>query len=183
MSSDLGGINSVFLEDVFVKSTLSRYLDIITKLTLALPFSHAIIYTPMHTHTWHSQIQDKLVFWMLKIKCPENVFQEVHYYCLLLFLVAQSVKNLSAVQETRVWFLGWEDPLEKEMATHSSILAWKISWTEEPGGLQSMGSQRVGHDWATNTIIVKRNSASWGICNYKNISYVCCFHTLPQSTL
>ena len=61
-------------------------------------------------------------------------------------LVAQSVKNLPAVQETQVRSLGWEDPLEKEMATHSSILAWKISWTEEPGGLQSMGSQRVGHD-------------------------------------
>ena len=54
-------------------------------------------------------------------------------------LVAQSVKNLPAVQETRLRSLGWEDPLEKEMATHSSILAWKISWTEEPGGLQSMG--------------------------------------------
>ena len=56
-------------------------------------------------------------------------------------LVAQSVKNLPAVQESRVWSLGWEDPLEKEMATHSSILAWEISWTEEPGGLQSMESQ------------------------------------------
>ena len=66
-------------------------------------------------------------------------------------LVAQSVKNLPAVQETWVRSLGWEDPLEKEMATHSSILAWKISWTEEPGGLQSLGSQRVGHDLATNT--------------------------------
>ena len=61
-------------------------------------------------------------------------------------LVAQWVKNLSAVQETWVQSLGWEDPLEKEMATHSSILAWKISWTEESGGLQSMGSQRVGQD-------------------------------------
>ena len=61
-------------------------------------------------------------------------------------LVVQLVKNLPAVQETWVQSLGWEDPLEKEMATHSSILAWKISWTEEPGGLQSMGSQRVGHD-------------------------------------
>ena len=61
-------------------------------------------------------------------------------------LVAQLVKNLPAAQETWVRFLGWEDPLEKEMATHSSILAWKISWTEEPGGLQSMVSQRVGHD-------------------------------------
>ena len=61
-------------------------------------------------------------------------------------LVAQSVKNMPAVQETQVRSLCWEDPLEKEMATHSSILAWKISWTEEPGGLQSIGSQRVRHD-------------------------------------
>ena len=61
------------------------------------------------------------------------------------------VKNLSAVQETRVWSLGQEDPLEKDMETHSSILARRILWTEEPDGLQSMGLQRVGHDWATNT--------------------------------
>ena len=56
-------------------------------------------------------------------------------------LAAQSVKNLPAVQETWVQSLGWEDPLEKEMETRSSILVWKISWTEEPGGLQPMGSQ------------------------------------------
>ena len=56
-------------------------------------------------------------------------------------LIAQSVKNLPAMQETQVQFLGQEDPLEKEMAIHSSILAWKIPWAEEPGGLQSMGSQ------------------------------------------
>ena len=59
------------------------------------------------------------------------------------------VKNLTAMQETRVRSLGWEDPLEKGMATHSSILAWRIPWTEESGGLQSMGSQRVGHDCVT----------------------------------
>ena len=53
--------------------------------------------------------------------------------------MAQAVKNLPAAQDTRVQSLGWEDPLEKEMATHSSILAWRISWSEEPGGLQSMG--------------------------------------------
>ena len=62
------------------------------------------------------------------------------------FPVAQLVKNLPATQETRVRSLGQEDPLEKEMATHSSILAQRIPWTEEPGRLQSMGSQRVGHD-------------------------------------
>ena len=72
----------------------------------------------------------------------------------LTYQVAQTVKNLPAMQETqvmRVWSLVWEDPLEKGTATHSSILAWRIPWTEEPGGLQSMGSQRVGHDWATFT--------------------------------
>ena len=62
------------------------------------------------------------------------------------FPVAQMVKNLPAMQETRVRSLGWEDALKKEMATHSSTLAWKIPWTEEPGGLQSVGSQRVGHN-------------------------------------
>ena len=61
-------------------------------------------------------------------------------------LVTQSVKNLPVVQGTQVRSLGQEDPLEKEMATHSNILAWENPWTEEPGGLQCMGSQRVGHD-------------------------------------
>ena len=61
-------------------------------------------------------------------------------------LVAQSLKHLPAMQETWVQSLGWEDSLEKEMATHPSILAWRIPWMEEPGGLQSMGSQGVGHD-------------------------------------
>ena len=60
--------------------------------------------------------------------------------------MAQIVRNLPARQETRVRSLAWEDPLEEGMATHSSILAWRIPWTEDPGGLQSMGSQRVGHD-------------------------------------
>ena len=64
----------------------------------------------------------------------------------LLRLVAQMIKNLPAIQETWVQSLGWEDPLEKEMETLSNILVWPISWTQEPGGLQSMGSQRVRHD-------------------------------------
>ena len=59
------------------------------------------------------------------------------------------VKNMPAMQETRVQSLDQEDPLEKKMATHSSILAWEIPWTEEPGGLQSMESQRVGHNLVT----------------------------------
>ena len=65
------------------------------------------------------------------------------------FLVAQRVKRLPEMQETWVWNLGREDPLEKEMATHSSTLAWKIPWMEQPGRLQPMGSQWVRHDWAT----------------------------------
>ena len=87
-------------------------------------------------------------------------------YCLGLFLelknisiyvraslVAQTVKNPHAVQETWIQSLGWEDPLEKGTATHSGILAWRIPWTEEPGRLQSMGPQRVRHSWATFTSI------------------------------
>ena len=61
-------------------------------------------------------------------------------------LVAQTVKNLPAMQETRIQSLGWEDPLEEGISTHSSILAWRIPWMEEPGRLQSMGPQRVRHD-------------------------------------
>ena len=68
--------------------------------------------------------------------------------------MAQRLKHLPATQETWVPSLGWEDPLEKEMATHSSILVWRIPWTEEPGGLQSMGSQRVRHDRATSLSIL-----------------------------
>ena len=66
-------------------------------------------------------------------------------------LVAQRVKNPPAVQETWLWSLSWEDPLEKGMATHSSILTWRIPWSEEPGGLQSVGFERVGHNWVPNT--------------------------------
>ena len=71
------------------------------------------------------------------------------YSCHLLLISSASVRsilNLPAMQETWVRSLGWEDPLEKGMATHSSVLAWRIPWTEEPGRLQSIGSQRVGHD-------------------------------------
>ena len=75
-----------------------------------------------------------------------NSLKSIKKSVLLISLVAQLVKNLPAVQETWVRSLDWEDPLEEDVATHSSILAWRIPWTEEPGGLQSMGSQRVGHD-------------------------------------
>ena len=90
------------------------------------------------------------------------------------------VKHLPTMQETQVQSLGREDPLEKEMATHSSTLAWKIPWTEDPGRLQSMASQRVRHDWATSLHFTSlhfrdywwkdhmyvKNSTNWLLCFY-----------------
>jgi len=99
----------------------------------------------MEPETWHGGTWNYSCspVWKLSKKGQKVIlrgFMEVA------FLVAQRIKHLPATQETGVQSLGWEDPLEKEMATHSSILAWRIPWTEEPGGLQSMGSQRVRHD-------------------------------------
>ena len=84
--------------------------------------------------------------------------------------MAQTVKGLPAMRETQVWSLGWEDPLEKEMATRSSTLARKIPWTEEPARLQFTGLQRVGHDWATSLSffpVCTRKSAIWGEKKYR----------------
>ena len=92
--------------------------------------------------------------------------------------MAQSVKRLPAMRETGVRSLGQEDPLEKEMATHSSILAWRIPWTEEPGRLQSMGSQRVGHrTWLSDFIsfFLSRLLPSLGIATITPISSRSCF--------
>ena len=84
--------------------------------------------------------------WKSSIKWPLLFCHRSH----IASLVAQRLKHLPAMWETQVQSLGHEDPLEKEMAPHSSILAWRIPWTEEPGRLQSMGWQRVGHDWVTS---------------------------------
>ena len=85
-----------------------------------------------------------MLLWTFVIRCYRG-----HLLCSafqITYLVAQTVKRLSTMWETCVLSLGREDPLEKEMEIHSSTIAWKIPWTEEPGRLQSMGSQRVGHD-------------------------------------
>ena len=106
------------------------------------------------------------------VKSILHGFTLIPYRCAGASPMAQRVKNLHAMpetQETPVQSLGGEDPLEEEMATHSSILAWKILWTEEPGGLQSKVSQRVGHDWsgwASTHVWLKRDlfshsSGSW----------------------
>ena len=81
-------------------------------------------------------------------------FSDLLTSILLGFPGGSEVKNLPEMQKTQVLSLGWEDPLEEGMATHSSILAWRIPWTEEAGGLQSMGSQRVRHDCVTNTTLL-----------------------------
>ena len=83
-------------------------------------------------------------------------------------LVAQMVKRLPTLQETRVWSLGWEDPLEKAMATHSSTLAWKIPWTEERGRLQSMGSLRLRHDWASSLSLSLCHTSTWYVSKESN---------------
>ena len=93
----------------------------------------------MHSLQWSSSFHWKYFGWV-----------EEFEYTLWKRLVAQMIKCLSTIQETWVQSLGWDDPLEKEMAIHSSTIAWKFPWTEEPGRIQSMGSQRVGHDWATS---------------------------------
>ena len=91
------------------------------------------------------------IIYLLCIDGTGSVLLQITFFCSAFgSLVAQMIKRLTAMRETWVWPLGWEDPLGKEMATHSSTLTWKIPWMEEPRGLQSMGSQRVGHNWATS---------------------------------
>ena len=86
---------------------------------------------------WYWAIWAAYIFWKLIL-------------CIRSSLVAQRLKRLPPMRETWVRYLGREDPLEKKMAIHSSILAWRMPWAEEPGWLQSTGSQRVGHDWTTS---------------------------------
>ena len=88
--------------------------------------------------------------------CVQNFIYFSEIQMQLCPMLAQMVKNAPAIQETRVQSPGQEDPLEKEMVTHSSILAWEMPWTEVPGGLQSMGSQRVRHSLATEQQIQKK---------------------------
>ena len=95
--------------------------------------------------TWQGGINQEFG---INIQCT-TIYKK---YIVYTSLVAQRLKRLPGMQETRLRSLGQEDPLEKEMATHSSTLAWKIPWMEKPSRLQSMGSQRVGHDRATSLI-------------------------------
>ena len=113
------------------------------------------------------QLQSSLLCWQVNLGTLSRFCFTVPYFKDL-WITCQSqreatsgaVKHLLAMREAWVWSLGREDPLEKEMATHSSILAWRIPWMEECGRLQSMGSQRVGHDWGTSLSL----SLSWITC-------------------
>ena len=109
--------------------------------TTILPKYTNLVLTKSYSTCWYSLII-KARHW----KCLDEVTYSINGTS----LVAQRLKRLPAMRETQVQSLGWEDPLEKEMATHSSTLAWRIPWREEPGRLPSMGSQRVGQDWATS---------------------------------
>ena len=114
---------------------------------------------------WRAEGSDKAIE-ISGSSCVRVAFYSGRKFCVRLLwlrasLVAQKLKCLLAMQETWVWFLGWQDPLEKEMATHSSVLAWRIPGMEEPGGLQSTGSQRIGHNWATSLHFTL--AAVWGV--------------------
>ena len=104
--------------------------------TSIFSFLHSLLTHSFIAHSFsaHSCIYSKILWF---VRLPNSSWAS---------LVAQIVKNLPAMQETWVPSLGREDPLKKGLATHSSILAWEIPWTEDPGGLQSLGSQRVRHD-------------------------------------
>ena len=118
-----------------------------SKRNFCLTCSHRDILLRTHTQTLTSTSLVKflhLFFW------PENTYQKLLMVDIFRgFTRSSAVKNPPAMQETRVWTLGWEDPLQKEMTTYSNTFVWEIPWTEEPGGLQSMGSQRVRHDLLT----------------------------------
>ena len=140
--------------------------------------AYQIGYTCLPFHILHSQTQSDL----LPLPCS-NPWHQPLLDCLFFCGHSQGlpggslVKNLppmQEMQETKFWSLGWEDPLEKEMATHSSILAWEIPRTEETGGLQSMGSPRIGHDWActcdVDTVTLPQLRASVHAFSFARIS-------------
>ena len=114
----------------------------------------------MDREAWHAAIHG-----VAKSRTLLSDWTELNWnYYYGISLVTQTVKCLPTMQETRVWPLGWEDPLKKEMATHFSTLAWKIPWTEEPGRLQSMGSQRVGHKRETSLLqTITKGKAGLGV--------------------
>ena len=117
---------------------------------------------------------------------PRDGIMQINFNFIIPWIKRSLAKNLPAMQETQLWSLNQGDPLEKWMATHSSIPAWRISWTEEPDGLQYMGSQRVKHEWVTNTLLStlkKIKSLVWITSNYSTVNVILTsiFHSSIQS--
>ena len=125
----------------------SKCLNFMAAVTICSDFGaqeNCLSLFPLFPHLFAMKWWDRMP-WSYFLECwvLSQIFSLFSFIFIRASLVAQTVKHLSTMRETWVWFLGWEDPLEKEMATHSSTLAWKVPWTEEPDRLQSMGSQRV----------------------------------------
>ena len=118
---------------------------------------------PMDRGAWRAMVCRVAKSWTrLKQLSTQGMLISCFRYSLS-SLVAQTVKHLSTMRETRVRSLDWEDPLEKELAIHSRTIAWKIPWTEEPRRLQYMGSQRIGHNWATLLTQLFRPQGTHGV--------------------
>ena len=117
--------------------------------------SHPLDTIRPFTSAYNLFTASQVLKWPLQLwnKKRRNLWKNRGLLPLHFLLVAPMVKNLPAMQESQVWPLGWEDPLERGMATHSSVLVLWIPWTKETGGLWSIGSQRVRHNWASNTYL------------------------------
>ena len=154
MLSLLYGPTLTFIHDYWktIALTIQMLVGKVVSLFLNMLSRFVITFLPRSKHLLISWLQSLFVV-ILDPKTIKSVtvFLFSPIYLPWSSLVAQMVKNLPAMRDTWVWSMDWEDPLKKEMSTHSSILSWNITWTEEPGGLHSMRLQRVGHDWATNT--------------------------------
>ena len=139
-----------------IKFTIVRKHDNFFTIAMTKIYFFFIIYNEKHIYMYiyiYMCVFNKYIYIYTHIYI--YMFNKYIYIFVKSSLVAQMVNCLSAMRETWVWSLGREDTLEKEMATQSSTIAWKIPWTEKPDRLQSMGSQRVGHDWATSLYLLK----------------------------
>ena len=138
----------------FIKSCLVIKLSLLWLLSHLSIGQKVFVYRHLKFRIVHQQLVSLFYDNILSLHLFSSHFKKIFFFLIythgLTSLVAQTIKCLPTVRETWVWSLGREDPLEKALATHCSTLAWKIPWNEEPGRLQSMGLQRVGHDWATS---------------------------------
>ena len=146
------------MKGLFHVHPCSSWLNIVK-----VPALSKLLYRPSHPNQDSKKLFCGYQQTDSKFKQKDKRSKTAWYYERRASLAAQRLKHLPAMQETWVRSLGQEDPLDKEMATHSNILAWRIPWRKEPGRLQSMGSQRVGHDWATSLSLSWKNNKIRGL--------------------